>query len=233
MRGVGPYLPKDCNTIIPFTPIRSPASLHPLQLYRLKWVVFPHPLRPPEMHSSVRLPTGFTVLGAEGPFFSVTEYLDLRRCQTDVLQISFGGLSAPFSKNEVVRTGAPLITVAFDHDRMVRLCLQNSGSGFESRSRLTAECILIEIEIYLGEFCRQFARRRDRTGWKIHRSRLFRHAHFRFFHSSRGCHLRRLVLGCRRGTGQGSLIIHPARDSPSRARAWPSPRPASCRRRWR
>ena len=101
------------------------------------------------MHSSIQLPAGFTVLGADGTFFSVTHGLELRHGHPEGLQLSFDGLCTSFSKDHIVRIRAPVITMAFNYHGMVRLGLDNGGGGFERRPGITADRILIEIEVHV------------------------------------------------------------------------------------
>ena len=77
------------------------------------------PLRPAEMHSSIQLPAGITVFGADGAFFSVTRGLELRHGHTEALQLPYDGLRTSLSEDHIVRIRAPLIIMAFDYDRMV------------------------------------------------------------------------------------------------------------------
>lgn len=72
------------------------------------------------------------MFAAKGAFFPVAGDLDVGRRHTEFLQILFGGLCAPFSEDEVVRTGSPLIAMAFDKNvssglrlEKVRVRIQN------------------------------------------------------------------------------------------------------------
>lgn len=123
------------------------------------------------------------MLGADGAFFSVTRDLELRHGHTEGLQLSFNGFRTSFSEEQIVRIGAPLITMPFDDNCLVRLGLEHRGGSIERRSCITADHILIEIEVDVGE-CRQ----RVTSGQygirrRSHCSRWFWESYLRMFHA--------------------------------------------------
>jgi hypothetical protein len=83
-------------------------------------------LRPPEVCSPVRLPAGLAVFSAKGAFFPIAGDLDVRRRHPELLQILFGGLCSPFSEDEVVCTGSPLVAMAFDKNVSIGLRLEKA-----------------------------------------------------------------------------------------------------------
>jgi hypothetical protein len=92
------------------------------------------------------LPAGFGVLDAKWSLFPIAGDLDSRWLHAESLQMPPGGLCAPLSKNEIVRSGSPFVAMAFDHNLVEGLRLHNSGIGSEAGSCIIPDGVLIEIE---------------------------------------------------------------------------------------
>ena len=86
------------------------------------------------------------VLLAERSHFAITRCLDPRSRNTKFFQIPFRRLGPFFPQDQVIGQRASFITMPFDEEGF-GLATQPLGIGFKHASGVTANRVLVEIEI--------------------------------------------------------------------------------------
>src|SRR5690349_8705315 len=102
------------------------------------------------MNPAVFLPAGLIRFGALRTFLAVADGLQLVPVYAELDEEFFGSLRATVGKTEVVFGRAALVCVAFDHNRGVRIiveqALKDIGVASQRRTRIFADRALVVVK---------------------------------------------------------------------------------------
>src|SRR5258705_3033907 len=119
-----------------------------------------------EVVAPVLGPAGFGLLGADWALLAVGNDGDAARLDPLRHEVVHGRLGALLTQRQVVLGRAPLVTVAFDQHKVVRVRLEPGGIAVENLGIARPNIVLVEIEVdrleirIRSELARPYHRRR-------------------------------------------------------------------------